>query len=333
MESGRRRQVRRYLQGIYRLLDFLKEKPARLHRARELQQRLVEALPDFLSEDASVSQAAIRADILDAFDRLSLDVSGRSFDAFCAPAVKTLNPGLITMPDVALNLEMYAAWLDALVKSGAIWSPGIPAQVQTRTLDLLPRLDSTQRAPILQRLYDAGLIFASYLQVSLAGAHFSRADLTEALLIRADLSLADLRAAKLAEANLSYATLRETNLITARLGWAQLVGADLTQSEMAGAVLMGTNLAHANLRDANLVKATLRGADFTGADLEGANLLGADLADAVLAEVNLSYANLLWADLSSAHLENAELAGVAYNAQTRWPGGFDLESADMTVID
>jgi uncharacterized protein YjbI with pentapeptide repeats len=315
------------------LLDFLKEKPARLHRAREIQERLMEALPVFLSEEASVSQAAIRADILDAFDRLSLDVSGRSFEAFCAPAVKTLNPGMIAIPEGALTLEMYTAWLDALIKGGVVWSPGVPDQVQARTLELLPRLDSTQRAPILLRLYDAGLVLNLYRQVSLVGAHFSRADLTQAILMRADLSLADLRGAKLAEANLNYATLRETNLITARLGWAKLVEADMTQSEMAGAVLMGTDLQRANLKDANLVKATLRGANFTGANLEGANLLGAHLEETVLTSVNLSYANLLWADLSSARLEDTRLTGVAYNAQTRWPEGFDPGSVDMTVID
>jgi uncharacterized protein YjbI with pentapeptide repeats len=333
VEREQRRHVKAYLQGLYRLLDFLREKPEQLGRARALQQRWAAALPDFLSAEASVSQAAIRADILDDLDRLSLDVSGRSFDAFCTPAVKTLNPGLIAAPETALTLEMYTAWLDALVKGGAVWSLGVPEQVQARTLALLPHVDSTQRAPILQRLYDAGLIFTLYRQVSLAGARLSRADLTQAVLMRADLSQAEMRGAKLAEADLRYATLRKTNLITAGLGWAQLVEADLTQSEMAGAMLMGANFERANLTDANLVKATLRGANFNGANLEGANLLGANLNDAVLTSVNLSYANLLWADLSTARLEDVTLSGVAYNTQTRWPSGFNPQSADMTVID
>lgn len=57
----------------------------------------------------------------------------------------------------------------------------------------------------------------------------------------------------------------------------------------------------------------LRGVDLRGEDMRGACLVGADL----------SHSDLRGVDLTGADLENACLRGALYDAQTRWPDGFE----------
>ena len=58
-------------------------------------------------------------------------------------------------------------------------------------------------------------------------------------------------------------------------------------------------------------------------DLGGANLRGTNLRSA-----DLSGANLSGADLSEAHLGSAR-----YNADTKWPEGFDPVAAGAVLVD
>jgi uncharacterized protein YjbI with pentapeptide repeats len=78
---------------------------------------------------------------------------------------------------------------------------------------------------------------------------------------------------------------------------SKLVGADLSR-----AYLWGANLSAANLSVADLRLATL-----TGADLYAANLIGANLS-------------------------RAKLDGANYNAETKWPEGFDPEAEGAVLV-
>jgi hypothetical protein len=60
-----------------------------------------------------------------------------------------------------------------------------------------------------------------------------------------------------------------------------------------------------------------------GLSLRGQDLRGEDLKDAFLDDVDLSDTDLRGVDLSGASLDGAHLAGARYDAQTRWPEGFD----------
>ncbi len=105
----------------------------------------------------------------------------------------------------------------------------------------------------------------------------------------------------------------------------------------SGADLNGANLNGANLREANLNGANLNGANLSGAKLNGANLHDADLSAADLSGANLRGANLSDANLSGANLSGAKLRwanlhGATYNADTKWPEGFDPEAAGAVLV-
>jgi hypothetical protein len=113
------------------------------------------------------------------------------------------------------------------------------------------------------------------------------------------------------------------SLTYAFLPGAKLYDAELTCANLRGAILRGADLRHANLGWAGdgLLRASR--SRFEGANLAGANLIGADLRHANLFLTNLSGADLRGANLLGTHPSGAQLRGARYDAQTRWPKGFD----------
>ncbi|MGI9595813.1 MAG: pentapeptide repeat-containing protein [Acidimicrobiales bacterium] len=148
--------------------------------------------------------------------------------------------------------------------------------------------------------------------VNTQGSDF-RADLGGAGLSKARLSRANLRGADLAEA-----VLRRADLNGARLSLADLARADLTGANLRGAHLSGANLSLADLTGVNLTRADLSGADLSRAKFNRADLARADLTGASLRRADLSGAR----DLGKARLRDAE-----FDADTRWPAGFDPDAA------
>ena len=63
-------------------------------------------------------------------------------------------------------------------------------------------------------------------------------------------------------------------------------------------------------------------ADLSGADLRRAALSGTDLHGADLSGAALCWADLRWADLN----------GVTYDADTKWPDGFDPIAAGAILV-
>jgi hypothetical protein len=69
-----------------------------------------------------------------------------------------------------------------------------------------------------------------------------------------------------------------------------------------------------------------------GLSLRGQDLRGMDLQDAFLADVDLSDTDLRGVDLSGANLSGAHLLGARYDAQTRWPEGFDPRASGAILV-
>ena len=89
--------------------------------------------------------------------------------------------------------------------------------------------------------------------------------------------------------------------------------ADFTRDEVLQVVEDGRKCAGAGLREA----------DLRGADLHNANLKGADLF----------VADLFGTDLWGADLRGADLRLARYNADTKWPEGFDPKAAGAWLVE
>lgn len=180
----------------------------------------------------------------------------------------------------------------------------------------------------------ANLAYASMIEVSLQGAHLWHTNMVQAKMEHVDLRGVDLsRTINLNTATLSAAIY---NIYTkwpiefdyrscgafgprAILRHAQLYKVDLTDLD----------LSHANLMYAELTYATLSGTNLTGAFLHEANLVDANLRDAVLRGANFRGARLSGADFTGAILEGAVFQDATCDQSTRWPAGFDYESAGI----
>jgi uncharacterized protein YjbI with pentapeptide repeats len=125
------------------------------------------------------------------------------------------------------------------------------------------------------------------------GATLTYADLRRATLVRADLPGASLRWANLHAADLSYTDLEDVDLSGASLSAANLTGAILTGAYVDG-------------------ETDLAGVDFTDAILHGFKIVGADL--------------------SRADVSNALVEGATYNAQAKFPPGFDPVERGMVLM-
>jgi uncharacterized protein YjbI with pentapeptide repeats len=185
---------------------------------------------------------------------------------------------------------------------------------------------------------------AFLLGANLSQAAFNGADLSDTHLDKADLRGAFLQGAKLGEAilrdaNLTGASLLEANLTSAYLDNANLGGADLSGTHLIHANFNGADLREAKLTRADLSAAVLRGADLSNADCKGAslneadlqeaNLTGAMLNGADLSRADLTGTNLSGADLRFATLDGIHLGDASADQSTKWPDGFDWQSAGI----
>ncbi len=325
-----RELLERYRHGILNLVTAIGTDHIRTPEIRELHQRLVENMSDPAAA-ASPAQAAVRAEILDALNRLSLELTGKSFETLCDLPASEKMPGLLD--EAPTTFEAYMEWIKPILLTDKLSIPAAQRFVRARTIELLRRLDVTQKGKLIQFLYDAGLIFQENPLISLADVDLSRINLVEANLVGANLVEVNLQGANLAGANLSRAALIRANLVGAQLGWATLIKSNLVSAELGGATLTGAELREANLYGAHLGMANMRRASLEAAHLEKANLLGVHLEGAVLTGANLASANLLWTDFSGARLDMADLRGATYNKHTVWPEGFDPEAAGAVKID
>lgn len=127
----------------------------------------------------------------------------------------------------------------------------------------------------------------------------------------------DLRGRSMTDADmvgvcLDRADLSEACLDSVNLFQSSLLGTILDRAQIRGGDLSDTNAEKASLVEANLARCDLSGANFRQANFDGANLSGADLRAT---------------DLRGANLVRVDLRGAHYDRHTRWPSGFELDSA------
>lgn len=125
---------------------------------------------------------------------------------------------------------------------------------------------------------------------------------------------------------------------------ADLRGVDLSGGMLEGANFSDANLENCSLQDAHCYWATffrarlrganLRGGVFRGADLKLADLTGADLRGANFAQDNVNGSTQLQgAILTDALTENATFTSAEYDADTRFPKGFDPGRHAMRLVE
>ena len=97
----------------------------------------------------------------------------------------------------------------------------------------------------------------------------------------------------------------------------------LRQVETKGTTPPATNAKPIRVYKTNYARADLRGKDFRGDDLDGIIFTDADLRGA----------DFRGADFRGSTLTGAKLTGAKYNANTRFPAGFDPKKAGMVLDD
>ena len=174
---------------------------------------------------------------------------------------------------------------------------------RSRTLAVLPRLDSRRKKYVFQFLFESKLLTKDNPVILLRGADFSYTSL------RGE----ELEETSLNGANLSYVDFRWANLNGVSLIEANLRGANLwAEDPIYASINKKKDIINADFSKANFSGATLENANFSGANLSGANLSGANLRNADLRNADLSKACLMWtnlrrANLSGVNLKDAEL--------------------------
>jgi hypothetical protein len=152
----------------------------------------------------------------------------------------------------------------------------------------------------------------------------------------------DLKDERFDDINLSKATLWNTLFQGASLRHADLRGADLWGARLDGADLSGCDLRGANLKDAHFARTNLTGANLEGQDLSivwgmtettfrGANLrnlkggLHPTISDCDFRKADLRGATI--AGPGAGYVRTLNFRGAVYDAQTKWPKGFDVDGA------
>ena len=207
--------------------------------------------------------------------------------------------------------QIAAASLGDEEVSGPVHAPEDEGRLQrlSRT-DVLALLESTPRG-LREPAWKPG---ASRDVLELTDSDLAGIDLEAADLTFVDFDESDLRGANLRNANL-----RNSDLSEANLAGAVLTGADLREVQMAFADLSGSDMRNVNASgvvpyDGLTVVVGMFGVNLRGADLRGADLSGV---------------SVLAADLREADLRGADLRGAIYDAETRFPEGFDPRSRGM----
>ncbi len=321
-----------YKHGVQKLIAAAGDNHPQVPTLRILQQRLVENLIAPVSGDLpATSRAVAHADILDALNRLCLELTGKPFSAFCEVTDVT-STSSVSVPEPSLSFAEYMHWLTSLLTSDKAQQSETQTTIQARTLAILEHSTPKEKGKIIQTLYTAGVISTDAPLITLTHANLKRAHLVEAEIDGVNFAGANMQGVNLVGALLREAKLTRSILFGANLGWSAMGQSHLTEAELGGATLTGVDLRAADLRDAHLIMANLKRADLSQANLAGANLLRANLEEAILTAADLTGAVLLWANFAHARLDGAKLDQATYNQYTIWPEEFEPAAVGAVII-
>ena len=93
--------------------------------------------------------------------------------------------------------------------------------------------------------------------------------------------------------------------------------------------LENNDFSEVDFEDVNLEFTDLHNANFSRTNLHQASLQGTNLDEAALNEADLRQANLSGSNLGHAILSGAQLKGAKYDAETRFPQGFEPADHEM----
>ncbi|MBN2390120.1 MAG: pentapeptide repeat-containing protein [Anaerolineae bacterium] len=321
-----------YKQGLQKLITAAGDENPQVSTLRILQQRLVENLIAPAAADlATVQRAAAHADILESLNHLSIELTGRSFSAFCEAAYDTPTSSA-TAREALISFADYMLWLTPLLTPEKLTQSTALAMIQERTLAILEHSTPKEKGKLVETLYNAGLISTAAPWITLSHANLRRVHLVEAEIDNVNFAKADMRGANLVGAFLREAELSHTILVGAKLGWSVMGASRLIEAELGGATLTGVDLRKADVHGTHLIMANLKWADLSQADLSGANLLRANLEEAILTTADLSGAVLLWTNFTHARLDGTKLDKATYNQHTLWPEGFDPTASGAVIV-
>lgn len=112
------------------------------------------------------------------------------------------------------------------------------------------------------------------------------------------------------DADFSNANLSHTD-ITAKFKNTRFTDANMQKGSFFRCIFKGCDLRNANFKNARLQISTFWNVDLRDADLEGADL---------------SFVNFYQSDLRGANLKGVRLHLTAYDSQTKWPKGYNLNN-------
>jgi uncharacterized protein YjbI with pentapeptide repeats len=321
-----------YKQGLQKLIAAAGDEKPQVSTLRILQQRLVENLIAPASADpAAIHRAVAHADILEALNRLSIELTGKSFSAFCEAAYDTPTSSTIAR-EALISFADYMLWLTPLLTPEELIQSTVRAMIQERTLAILEHSTPKEKGKLVVSLYNVGLISSTAPLITLSRANLRRVHLAEAEIDGVNFAEADMRSANLAGAFLREAELSHTILVGAKLGWSVMGDSRMIEAELGGATLTGVDLRKANVHGTHMIMANLKWADLSQADLSGTNLLRANLEEAILTAADLSGAVLLWTNFTRARLDGTKLDKATYNRHTLWPEDFDPAASGAVIM-
>jgi uncharacterized protein YjbI with pentapeptide repeats len=184
---------------------------------------------------------------------------------------------------------------------------------------------------------NAVLVGTNFTQAMMASANFYAANLQRAVFRNTNL-----KSASMVQVNATGAVFTDAVLEAAELEIGNFAGADFTNAFMwglagkdadfSGAIFRDAIMVSANLSGAVLDSAVLDGVSFTRASLQRATLCNASMKKVTLDKTNLWLADLRGADLTGAKiLPSTTLVQATYNSNTKFPEGFDPQSAKMEL--
>lgn len=107
--------------------------------------------------------------------------------------------------------------------------------------------------------------------------------------------------------------------------------AQLFRSKLAKVNLHGANLKGADMGDSDLKGIDVSNADLTGGSVSRSDMTGANLKGANLTRTDMKWTVLRGADLTGATMTGAMVSFAPYDANTKWPEGFDPKAGGAVL--
>jgi uncharacterized protein YjbI with pentapeptide repeats/alpha-tubulin suppressor-like RCC1 family protein len=229
-----------------------------------------------------------------------------------------LDSSRLSEADLSRAVVSGATWVGATFNSQTKWPAGF---IPSGKGMLGPGLNYTG-----QNFSRRSLRYIDFKGATFTGADLSLTDLVGTVFVDATMTNARLDSASLSYADFTGASLNGVSWTGASFNTQTKWPSGFTPAGKGmfgpGLDYSGRNLAGRSFRWQDFTDAT-----FSSADLRRGDLTGAMFVNATLTNARLDSANVSSADFTGATITGATWVGTRYNAQTKWPTGFDPSAA------